>query len=91
MGCFVNGNSAVAELRVPSAIGRRISTCLRGWVEVVFAVPFDRMPGNDLIRAVSGHDASVERGLDWAATSLFRLQRRWCGGMARSSSTWRRE
>lgn len=47
-----------------------IAACLRwnGWVEVVFAVPLDRMPGSDLIRAASRQDASRELGWGWAVT-----------------------
>jgi hypothetical protein len=67
-----------------------IAACLRwnGWVEVVFAVPVDRMPGSDLIRAASRQDASRELGWGWRRQILLRL-RQWCGGTAPSSSTWR--
>lgn len=47
-----------------------IAACLlwNGLVEVVFAVPSDRMPGSDLIRAASRQDASRELGWYLVAT-----------------------
>lgn len=50
-GYFLFADAALAGLRVLSVADQRIAACLRwnGRVEVVFAVPLDRMPGSDLI------------------------------------------
>lgn len=48
---FLLADAALAGLRVLSVVDQRIAACLRwdGRVEVVFAVPLDRMPRSDLI------------------------------------------